>query len=328
MSSPTLLMLDEPSLGLAPRVVAEIMARLDQLRTECLTILPVEQNARAALAIADRGYVLDTGPVVVSVSGAELLNDPRGRSGISGWCGATLHVRSRSHGRRRAFFYGCTAHHHRGSRVCRNSLQLPMLETDEALLTSLEAQLLHPEVVQRALREAVAHLSAAPALQPARIEAARAEVVRVTAQLRRLTDAVVLGGELPTLVAEMKILERRRAALQAQIQQLEHGEGVNAADLLAVEPELLVRLADWRGLFRRHVREARQMLGHLLVGRVIFTPKATGPEWEVEYAAEASLSGLVSGSLGPKAVVAPTGFEPVFAVRHALSQSDRLIARC
>ncbi len=76
MSSPRLLLLDEPSLGLAPRVVAEIMIRLDQLRTEGLTILLVEQNARAALAIADRGYVLDTGSVVATGSGAELLNDP------------------------------------------------------------------------------------------------------------------------------------------------------------------------------------------------------------------------------------------------------------
>ncbi len=76
MSSPRLLMLDEPSLGLAPRVVAEIMTRLDQLRKEGPTILLVEQNAGAALAIADRGYVLDTGSVVATGSGAELLNDP------------------------------------------------------------------------------------------------------------------------------------------------------------------------------------------------------------------------------------------------------------
>jgi len=196
-----------------------------------------------------------------------------------------------------------------------------MVETDEALLTTLEAQLLHPEVVQRAVREAVAHLSAAPAQPPARIEAARAELVGVTAQLKRLTDAVVLGGELPTLVAEMKTLERRRAALQADIQQLEHADGFSAADLLALEPELLVRLADWRALFRRHVREARQMLGHLLVGRVIFTPRATGPEWEVEYAVEGSLGGLVSGTLGPKAVVAPTGFEPVFGRGHVFANT-------
>jgi branched-chain amino acid transport system ATP-binding protein len=76
MSSPRLLMLDEPSLGLAPRVVTEIMTRLDQLRTEGLTILLVEQNARAALAIADRGYVLDAGSVVATGSGAQLLNNP------------------------------------------------------------------------------------------------------------------------------------------------------------------------------------------------------------------------------------------------------------
>jgi DNA invertase Pin-like site-specific DNA recombinase len=236
-----------------------------------------------------------------------------------GWCGATLHVRSRSHGRRRAFFYGCTAHHHRGASICRNSLELPMLETDEALLATFEAQLLHPEVVQQAIREAVAQLAAASAPPPARLETIRAEVARVTAQLGHLTNAVVLGGDLPTLVAEMKTLERRRAGLHAETQRLEQGDGFRAADLLAVESELLMRLADWRALFRRHLREARQMLGQLLVGRVIFTPRATGPDWEVDYAAEGSLGGLVAGVLGPKAVVAPTGFEPVYAVRHALS---------
>ena len=68
------------------------------------------------------------------------------------------------------------------------------------------------------------------------------------------------------------------------------------------------------------------MVAKVLTGRVVFTPRATGAEWEVEYAAECSLGKLVSGILVPKAVVAPTGFEPVFAVRHALSQSDRRVA--
>ncbi len=141
-----------------------------------------------------------------------------------GWCGATLHVRSRSHGRRRAFFYGCTAHHHRGSRVCRNSLELPMLATDEALLTTFEAQLLHPEVVQQAVREAVAHLVATTVPAPGRLESLRAEVARVTAQLGRLAEAVALGGELPTLVAEMKTLEHQRSALQAEISKSNTGK--------------------------------------------------------------------------------------------------------
>ncbi|MGA7490626.1 MAG: ATP-binding cassette domain-containing protein [Xanthobacteraceae bacterium] len=76
MAAPRLLMLDEPSLGLAPQVVEEIMACLDRLRSQGLTILLVEQNAAAALAIADRGYVLANGRVVNSGPARELRGDP------------------------------------------------------------------------------------------------------------------------------------------------------------------------------------------------------------------------------------------------------------
>jgi len=182
-----------------------------------------------------------------------------------------------------------------------------MVETDEALLRTFEAQLLHPEVVQQAIREAVAQLAAAPDTQPARAQAMREELATVTTKLDRLTQAVMLGGDLPTLVAEMKALERRRAYLEAEVQSLEQVGNLSATDLQALEPDLLLRLEDWRALFRRHVLEARQMLGKVLSGRVVFTPRATGAEWEVEYTAECSLGKLVSGILGPKAVVAPTG---------------------
>jgi branched-chain amino acid transport system ATP-binding protein len=76
MAAPRLLMLDEPSLGLAPQVVEEIMACLGRLRSQGLTILLVEQNATAALGIADRGYVLANGRVVKSGSARELRSDP------------------------------------------------------------------------------------------------------------------------------------------------------------------------------------------------------------------------------------------------------------
>ena len=76
MSEPRLLMLDEPSLGLAPRVVAAIMERLVDLRQRRLTIMLVEQNARAALEIADRGYVLAAGRVAIAGRGRDLLADP------------------------------------------------------------------------------------------------------------------------------------------------------------------------------------------------------------------------------------------------------------
>jgi ABC-type branched-subunit amino acid transport system ATPase component len=76
MSGPRLLMLDEPSLGLAPQIVAQIMGRLVDLRALGLTVVLVEQNARAALEIADRGYVLETGRVAVVGPGRDLLTDP------------------------------------------------------------------------------------------------------------------------------------------------------------------------------------------------------------------------------------------------------------
>jgi branched-chain amino acid transport system ATP-binding protein len=75
MSRPKLLLLDEPSMGLAPRVVVDIFHTISRLRHEGLTILVVEQNARAALKIADRGYVLETGRIILQGCAAELLED-------------------------------------------------------------------------------------------------------------------------------------------------------------------------------------------------------------------------------------------------------------
>jgi branched-chain amino acid transport system ATP-binding protein len=76
MGAPRLLMLDEPSLGLAPQVVAEIVERLVRLRAGGLTIVLVEQNARVALEIADRGYVLELGRNRFQGTGRELLANP------------------------------------------------------------------------------------------------------------------------------------------------------------------------------------------------------------------------------------------------------------
>lgn len=73
MSKPKLLLLDEPSMGLAPLLVEEIFRQVVNLKAEGTTIFLVEQNATAALAIADRGYVLETGKVVLEGTGPELL---------------------------------------------------------------------------------------------------------------------------------------------------------------------------------------------------------------------------------------------------------------
>ena len=84
MAQPRLLMLDEPSMGLAPQVVAQIFRTIEHLKRSGTTILLVEQNAAAALMLADRGYVLETGQVVLTGHGKDLLQDARIRSAYLG----------------------------------------------------------------------------------------------------------------------------------------------------------------------------------------------------------------------------------------------------
>ena len=84
MAKPRLLLLDEPSMGLAPNLVDQLLAVIRALRDDSLTILLVEQNARAALAIADRAYVLETGRVTLSGPAAEIQADARVREAYLG----------------------------------------------------------------------------------------------------------------------------------------------------------------------------------------------------------------------------------------------------
>ena len=84
MSRPRLLLLDEPSLGLAPIVIQQIFAIIEQLRADGVTIFLVEQNANQALRLADRGYVLENGRIVLQDSGTALLANPQVRKAYLG----------------------------------------------------------------------------------------------------------------------------------------------------------------------------------------------------------------------------------------------------
>jgi branched-chain amino acid transport system ATP-binding protein len=84
MSNPKLLMLDEPSLGLAPRLVDEVLDTVRRLKEEGITILIVEQNVREALELSDRGYVLQTGRTVMEGQGKELLHSDMVRKAFLG----------------------------------------------------------------------------------------------------------------------------------------------------------------------------------------------------------------------------------------------------
>ena len=84
MAKPRLLLLDEPSMGLAPILVDQILDAVAGFKQAGLTVLLVEQNARAALTIADRGYVVETGRITAGGRGAELLADGRVQSAYLG----------------------------------------------------------------------------------------------------------------------------------------------------------------------------------------------------------------------------------------------------
>lgn len=84
MSKPKLLLLDEPSLGLAPIIIQQIFEIIEQLRKDGVTVFLVEQNANQALKLADRGYVLENGRIVMQGSGEELLTNPKVRDAYLG----------------------------------------------------------------------------------------------------------------------------------------------------------------------------------------------------------------------------------------------------
>ena len=84
MARPKLLLLDEPSMGLAPRLVAKIFEIVREIAQEGVTILLVEQNARLALEVASRGYVMESGAITLAADARTLLADPRVREAYLG----------------------------------------------------------------------------------------------------------------------------------------------------------------------------------------------------------------------------------------------------
>ena len=77
MSKPSIILMDEPSMGLSPLLVKEIFSIIKEVHSQGMTVLLVEQNAKMALAISNRAYVLETGHITISGDAGELMNDPR-----------------------------------------------------------------------------------------------------------------------------------------------------------------------------------------------------------------------------------------------------------
>jgi site-specific DNA recombinase len=232
---------------------------------------------------------------------------------VCGRCGGALTARSRSHGRHRGLFYQCLVNVQRGRSVCDNDLAVPLKDTEKAVLGIVEDDVLRPEVVDAALREAVAKLEAPGADRAVEHGRVQAVLARVETELARLTEALVSGGPLPSIVAAIKEREEHRSRAQQDLEALEQLEQMRGLDRSRLARELRTKLADWRGLLSRNVAQARQVLRSLVPDRLTFMPKDEGGERFYIFEGRAVLDRVLAGIALPKAGLAPTGFEPVFS---------------
>ena len=211
-----------------------------------------------------------------------------------GLCGGSLIVHSRATGGRRANAYLCSYHHLRGSTVCPGGLVLPMDLTNEAILETIEQEVLHPEVVRRALRRVLNALNAPTDTVVPHRTALQAELAVLEQELARLAAGVAQGGDLKPLLDGIQAREQRRRALHTELAGLEGLRPVSARDLQDIQRDVEGRLADWRGLLRRQVAQSRQILKKLLVGRIVFRQREGGV---YEFSGQASLGRVLAGVL-------------------------------
>ena len=225
-----------------------------------------------------------------------------------GVCGGGLIVRSRSHGKRRAFLYACGSYHQRGPSVCTNRAQIPLEAVDRVVLDELGA-LMTPDVLSDAVEAALAMTAGAPGPE-ATVARASEELSVVEAEIERLTSAIAAGGALGALVAALKARTARAEALRAEIRGAEGQQPLPPVG--ALRAELAARAAQWREVLAGQVGEVRQLLRKILAGPVVVTPERREAEgWAIRGAA--ALDRLISAENGlPRNLASPTGFEPVF----------------
>jgi site-specific DNA recombinase len=217
-------------------------------------------------------------------------------------CGGSFEALSGSHGRRRAYVYGCATHRRKGAAICANGLVVPMEDADDAVLAAVEDTLLNPAVVARALDYATEALAAhRTADRRTEIES---DLAAVEQAIGRLTAAIAAGGELTSLVEAVRVQERRRGELQAALAEARRARPEwNARD---VRRKLERYLVDWRGLLRANVAQGQQALRRLIDGRLTFTP--TGEYYA--FRATGTIAPLLAGVV--QKLASPPGFEPGF----------------
>jgi site-specific DNA recombinase len=195
--------------------------------------------------------------------------------------GGSLTIRTRAHGRHRAFFYACTCHVLRGQKACANGLHLPMEATHRAVWEALKRDLFQPGVLLYAVEKAIAKAQASEASDTGQDAALHEQLQTVEQELARLSTAIATGGELPTLLAAIQEREQPRAHLHQAVTAQATAHSLGRLDL-------------------------RQLLRKLVSEKLVFTPDLAART--CAFVGRSTVGRVLHGLVPAKGLVSPTGF--------------------
>jgi site-specific DNA recombinase len=215
-------------------------------------------------------------------------------------CRGGLQVRSRSHGRKRAFFYACTSDYNRGPEVCPHVEQWPMEALDREVLAAIAGHVLRPSVVDeviaaaRQMHEASSH--------PDDWDRVRRELQKVEREQARLTEAIAAGADVPALVDRLRTTESSRRELVARLEAIQ----TRTAPAWSEIERRLRKIAHWRSLLTGDVGEVRTAFRQLLTTPIMVTPFVRGKRRGVRFEGRIGLLGVLGGELVTERA-SPTG---------------------
>lgn len=207
-------------------------------------------------------------------------------------CGGGLHVRSRSNGNGRAFFYACTSHYQRGPEVCAHLDLWPMTEIDQELLATISGDLT-PALAQEYLEAARQQYEAAS--RPGYHAKLQRDLAGLEREQARLTEALATGRErVPALVARLQSADARRRDLEAALMGSQARGRPAWRDL---EQRITRRLADWQTRLAGHLADVRQAFRELLAAPIVFEPCVVRGRRGIRFRGQLGLAAVFGGEL-------------------------------
>ncbi len=237
-----------------------------------------------------------------------------------GQCGGGIEARSRSHGGRRVFFYGCSTFQRKGEHVCGNKLTVPMEDANTAVLSVLEDVLLSPDIINAAIEAAIARIRAPKSDDCERLHA---EVDRLDLQLQRLSDAIAEGGEIGALIPAIREREAARNETLARLRAIESSSRSATRTDAELERKARSVVANWRAAFHKHPAKARQAIQALIDGRLTLRPRCEDDREFYQFEGTGTLEPVLAGVLLPHNLASPTGFAPCWIV-HVCDEWSRV----